>query len=338
MPLKLYLRGNIWHYRGTVAKNRLRGSTGISKENKDLAARAIAQLEVREWKCSVDGPESVLTFAQAATLYRAGGKQDRFLPAVEDHFKDTLIKDIKPGSIKQMAVTLFAHCTGASRNRMAITPAQAVINHCAELELCPPIRVKRFKVESKIKDPATLEWAQSFRAAAKPHLGTYALFMFLTGARPSEALGIDPDRGDINLNTREVIIRDGTKIGVERKAHLPMPLVAAISNLPRIVGRPLFVYRDYDDMRDTWDSVVLRAGIPRLTPHCCRHGFATELLRRGVDVVTVAWLGGWTSPEYVLRTYGHVLKERTLTNLLVDTDLTRALNDVVVNARKVSAF
>jgi integrase len=49
------------------------------------------------------------------------------------------------------------------------------------------------------------------------------------------------------------------------------------------------------------------AGIKRLSTHCCRHGFATGLLRKGVDVVTVARLGGWKTPAQVLKTYGHAI-------------------------------
>jgi hypothetical protein len=41
-------------------------------------------------------------------------------------------------------------------------PTLAVINHCAELQLCPPLRMKRFKVDTKIKKPVTLEWINAF--------------------------------------------------------------------------------------------------------------------------------------------------------------------------------
>lgn len=334
MPLKLYKRGEAWHYRGTVAGRRLRGSCKTA--DKAIAARQIAEIEAREWKCSFDGPQAVLTFAQAAIMYRAAGRSARFLDKVEDHFKDTLIKDITPGMIRTMAMTLYGHCSGASRNRLAIGPTQAVINFAADSELCQRVRTKRFKVEKKDKEPMTLEWIQAFQKEASPQLSALALFMFLTGCRPSEALAIIRAR-DLNLKDRLVTIRE-TKISLERKAHLPAMLVAALANVPKVPDRPLFVYRRYDDLGDAWYSAARRAGIQRLTPGCGRHGFATELLRRGVDVITVAWLGGWESPEHVLKTYGHALKRRDLTNVLIDAPVTHALDEVALNARKVAGI
>jgi integrase len=192
--------------------------------------------------------------------------------------------------------------------------------------------VKRFETDTKVKEPADLRWVKAFMAEASLHLGAYALFMFLTGCRPGEALAVDRER-DLNLQARTVIIRE-TKVRNERRAHLPIPLVAALANLPIIPGRPLFVYRNTDDLMQAWDRVIVRAGIQRLTPHCCRHGFATELLRAGIDVITVAWLGGWESPEHVLKTYGHALKKRDLTDVLIDTPLTQALAEVAKNASK----
>src|SRR5256885_12013793 len=103
MPLKIYRRGKVWHYRGTVAKRRLRGSTGAA--NKETAARIAAEIEDRYWKRRLDGPAAVLTFAQAAIKYRAAGKQARFLERIEDYWKDTLVRDITPGAIRDAALT-----------------------------------------------------------------------------------------------------------------------------------------------------------------------------------------------------------------------------------------
>lgn len=326
MPLKLYQRKKVWHYRGTVAGQRLRGSCKTT--DKAIAARQVAEIEAREWKCSFDGPQAVLTFAQAALLYRAAGKSTRFLTRVEDHFKNTLVRDITAGQIRQMAIELYPQCSGASRNRLAIVPAQAVINHAAESELCQPIRVKRFKIDAKVKEPATLEWIKAFQKEASPAVGALALFMFLTGARIGEAIAMEWK--DVNLEARTALLRE-TKVGSERKAHLPDMLVAALANVPKVLGRPVFVYRHPDDVWRAWEGAIKRAGIKELTPHSCRHGFATGLLRKRIDVVTVAKLGGWKTPAQVLKTYGHALEDRRLTDVLIDTDLTR---DDLEKARK----
>lgn len=331
MPLKLKLRGNIWHYSGTVAKRRLRGSTGAPKDRKDIAARKVAEIETRQWKCDSDGPQAVLTFAQAAIKYRAAGKSGRFLEPIEDYFKDTLVKDIKSGTITTMAMELYGHCSGASRNRLAIIPAQAIINFNAESELCQRIRVKRFKVETKEKVPVTLEWLEAFRKEASPQLGGYALLMFLTGARPTEGL-----EADIDLPGATALLHE-SKIGHERRAHLPAMLVAVLANIPQIPGRPLFFYRSIDDLRDAWDGAIARAGIQRLTPHCCRHGFITGLLRRGIDVKTVSWLADIT-PEVLLNTYAHAIKDRTLTDVLTGEILTQSSGDHVLNIRTTGAI
>ena len=329
MSLTIYRRGKIYHFRGTIAGRRLRGSCKTA--DKAIAARQIAEIETRQWKCSFDGPQAVLTFAQAAFLYRKAGKSLRFLAPVEDYLRDTLVKDINPGTIKQMAIELFPNCSGASKNRLAIGPAQAIINHAAELQLCPTIRIKRFEEETREKIPATLEWVHAFMRAARPHLGAYAMFMFLTGCRPSEAVNVRWE--DLDLEGRTVLLRE-TKGSTERTAHLPEPLFVILANLPRVKGRGVFVYKTYGDFQHAWDDAIARAGIRRLTPHCMRHGFATELLRRGLDVLTVAHLGGWKDPGQVLKTYGHANKNRKLTDLLVDPPLTQPVSRETIKPRK----
>jgi integrase len=335
MPsLTLYLRNGICHYRGTIAKRRLRGSTGIPKAQKDLAKRAVAKLETRQWECHHDGPGAVLTFAKAAMMYRAAGKSDPFLEAVEDYLKDTLVKDITPDTVIAMTMELYGHCTGTSRNRMGITPTQAVINYVADsARLCPRIRVKRFKSDTKEKPHATLDWIKAFMKQASPQLGGYALFMFLTGARPTEAL-----RCDIDIPDATALIHE-SKIGHERRAHLPEMLVATLANIPCKAGRPIFFYRNLSDLKGAWNSAVKRAGIRRMTMHSCRHGFITGLLRRGIDVKTTAWLADMTV-ETLVKTYAHAIKDRTLTNVLldpeIDTRMTRSSSENSGNQRKTA--
>lgn len=322
MPLKLYLRDGVFHYRGTIGprgrRKRFRGSCFTA--DKDIAARQVSEIEAGYWRGHFDGPGAVLTFAHACVLYRAAGKNDPFLTKVEARLGHTLIKDITESTIQMMAKELYPRATGASLNRLVIVPALSVINHSARSGFCSRLMVERYTVDSKVKEPATLEWVNRFVAEAHPHLGAMVLFMYVTGARPGEAIGLQWD--DLDLQAATALIRE-SKVSKERKAHLPARLVAMLANLKRIKDRGVFVYTAPNATRKAWEASCKRAGIKDLSPHSCRHGFATGLLRRGVDVVTVAWLGGWASPQQVLKTYGHANKNPMLTDLLLGPELTR---------------
>lgn len=318
MPLSIYKRGDIWHYRGTAAGRRLRGSTGTA--DKATAQRIAAEIEARQWKGHLDGPAAVLTFAQAAILYRRAGKPTRFLAAVEDYWKDTLVKDITSGAVRKAAMEILPGTSGATMNRNVIVPTQAVINHAAESELCQYLKVKRFPVIKREKTPATWQWVQAFMAATHPtvpHLGALACFMFLTGARISEALAVTWQ--DIDLQGAKAKISMGKIGGEVRTAHLPAPLLVALANLPGDrVGR-VFVYSSRSTAKTQWNAYVRRAGIKKLSFHACRHGFATAMLHRGVDPVTIAKRGGWKSPAHVFATYGHAMDDETVTDRIIDT-------------------
>ena len=316
MPLKITKRGEIWHYTGTVAGRRLRGSTKTSQKSE--AERLANQIESRELQGRRD-PGSVLTFAQASLEYRKQGKAPRYLELVEDHWRDTLVRDITRGTLKRAAITLLPSGSGAYRNRAVIVPTLAVINHCAELELCAPLRASRFPEPKRTKEPATWEWVQAFMQHASPHLGALACFMFLTGARISEALGVR--WGKVDLAAARVTLAMGKLGGEERTAHMPPHLVAALANLPsnREVSRKVFPYAAGDSVTAPWHAVIKRAGIKRITPHGCRHGFATVLMHNGVDPITVAKRGGWKSPAQLFATYGHAMDDESVTNLLTGT-------------------
>lgn len=330
MPLKLYKRpgGEVWHYRGTVAGRRIRGTT--ETEDKARAQRIAAEREKREWTRHLDGPGATLTFADASIAYREACKPTRFLEAVEDHWKDTPIREITEKAVRRAAIKLYPTASAATRNRQAIVPTQAVINFCAEEEWCPRLRVRRFKVDTKIKDPATLAWVTAFAATASPHLGALCMFMFGTGARIGEAVSIK--WADVDLNARTVKIRQ-TKVGAERIAHLPPQLVAAISNIPsnRNPEDLVFRYVSRESVRQVWDAAIKRAGIKKLSPHSCRHGFATTMLHSGIDVKTVANLGGWKDVATLVKTYAHAMADRTVTNVIFGTNLAQPENDKAVN-------
>jgi len=329
MPLKLTKVGGVWYVHGTTAGRRFRVSTKTT--DKAFAARFASDLEQRAWKSRFDGPSAVLTFAQAAILYRKANPNMRFLEACEDYFRDTLVKDITQGAIRQAALDTYPAAVPATRNRQFIVPARAIINHAASLGQCQKIKVEMFPVTSKIKRPVTEEWLEAFCAHANPHIGALAMFMYATGARVSEALAVE--WSDVNLKAATALIR-ATKIGAERNAHLPSPVVAALANLERVKDRPVFFYITREAALHGWNGAIEKARIEPLTMHCCRHGFATSMLQAGVDAVTVAKLGGWKSVALVLSTYGHAAEQKNIPDVLFGKRLTNSESDSARNPIK----
>ena len=164
MPLKIYRRkgSDVWHHRGTLAGHRLRGSAGTS--NKETAQRIASSVEDKFWKRGLDGKEKALTWPKAVALYISAGKSSRFITRLVKYWCDAKIDDFNAGSVRQSAIELYPSAKNSTRNRQVIVPTLAVINHCAELGHCPPLRMKRFKVDTKIKKPVTLEWINEFKA------------------------------------------------------------------------------------------------------------------------------------------------------------------------------
>jgi integrase len=316
VPLKIYRRkgSTIWHYRGTLAGHRQRGTTGTS--DKEAAQQIASKIETEYWKGRLDGPQEILTFPKAAALYLAAGKPSRFIASLVKYWGDAKVKDITPGAIRQSAIEIYPSHSNATRNRQVIVPTQAIINHCAELQLCLHLKVKRFKTDTKLKKPVTVEWLEQFCAHAdRPDTAALAIFMFTTGARISEALAVEWE--DIDLQARKVLIKQ-TKLGNQRRAHIPNRLLVALANLPR--NRKPFAFAGHSSAVAAWERAVEAAGIAPLTFHSCRHGFATALLHQGVDIITIAKLGGWKSPAHVFQTYGHASDDDTLTDLIFGTE------------------
>lgn len=331
MSVKIYKRGKIWHYSGTVAGRRLRGSTGAS--DKAIAQRIAAEKETRAWSGYLDGPGAGLTMAQAFIAYLDAERSPRFVERIAAYWRDTLVSNVTAGAIRQSAIKLYPNAGPATRNRQVIVPTQAALNHAAALYDLVPIKVARFKVETKEKRYATAEWVQAFEDHASPHLGALCRFMFETGARIGEATALT--WAQIDLDRRTALIRQ-TKVSVERTARITPRVMVALANIPsnRNPDDKVFQYTNRESVRKSWNAVIDRAGIEALSPHSCRHGFATAMLRAGIDVKTVAKWGGWQDVRTLVETYAHAISDPTVVDEVFGTELTQADNSKPVSHGK----
>ena len=103
-------------------------------------------------------------------------------------------------------------------------------------------------------------------------------------------------------------------------------VLAAIANIPsnKEPNALDFQYFEAGNVKQVWDNMIERAGIDRLTPHSCRHGFATGMLQSGYDPKTVAQAGGWKDAATVMKFYAHAMEDKTVTVALFGTNLTQA--------------
>ena len=147
--------------------------------------------------------------------------------------------------------------------------------------------------------------------------------MFGTGARRGEACTLTWD--GVNIFKKIAVINQ-TKVKSRRLAHLSSPVIAALERIPsnRNPDDLVFKYASGQSVGQVWSNVVKRAGIEKLSPHCCRHGFARSMLQAGIDPKTVAVRGGWKDVATVMKYYAHAMDDPTVTDVLFGTNLTQA--------------
>ena len=288
----------IYQIKGTVAGRRIRKSAKTcDRRAAKLAARAI---ERKIWSDLADGKTEAVTFEMAAIAYMQSDRPIRFIKPLIKYFAGVPVRDILPGHVQDAARALYPTAKPATQNRQGITPASAILNHAAGRGWCSIIRVGRFKEDKVARVAADREWLDAFMAAAEPEIAALALFMFTTGARISEALSLRWE----DVEGRNALIRK-TKSGDARSCILSREMVLRLQTLMYRVDR-VFHYKSKSWIYTKWYAVCDRAEIDRIPPHQAgRHAFATEMIvRKGVDVMTTAKLGGWASSRMLDR-YAH---------------------------------
>ena len=139
-------------------------------------------------------------------------------------------------------------------------------------------------------------------------------FLFCTGARVGEA--IDLDWADVDMQHCQAVLRD-TKNGDERTVALTARMVAAFAAIQgeregRVFRKPGGdPYRSTNDtnrgaeggqIKRVFASAVRAAGVTKhLTPHHCRHSWATWHYAVHRDPMLLRDEGGWRTISQVER-------------------------------------
>lgn len=331
MPLEIYARGPTWwargrvEYQGTPITEYYRCSTGASDEAG--AAQWCREEEQRRIRRHLLGDDAGLTFAEAVLLYNADPKTAGYLIPIVEKLGPSLVSKITPKAVRDLGREIYPDAGTATWTRQVVSPVRAVINNAHDLGKCGPIRVKGYmKAESVAQDkargrtgrkrypPGSWEWLLLFRAHASPRHAALALFMYVTGARISQAIEMHPGH-HLDLQNHMVCV-PGAKGQPDRWLKIPTELVVELANLPPLWPRGvkrlkrnmrLFGFADRSSPRKGWETACKKAKIEFLPFHAAgRHGFGQEMnVRQAIDEKAAAEFGGWSDTALMRRTYTH---------------------------------
>src|SRR5690606_37963424 len=128
--------------------------------------------------------------------------------------------------------------------------------------------------------------------------------LFTTGMRVSEALSFDLSE----VRDNEIWLTD-TKFNKPRPVYINDKLYNDLKKL----GKPLFPGRDGKqiDRKQAYfriKTALTEAGYSDYSPHCFRHGYATELLGSGANLVSVSKSLGHANTE-TTEIYTHLVND-----------------------------
>lgn len=323
----VFKRGKVYyHYYTDAHGTQRKRSTGLTskKPAQEEADAFVARLKVGKLR----GYDAELKLVEAIISYEAAGKPSRFLDKITAKWGHMKIRTITPAWVRSHAKDLYPEtivsrpgkpdkivpaASLATLNRQVITPVQAVINHAYQSEDGRQIKIEKFDVgDVKKKKAVDAEWHDKFAQHALSFgMAAMARFMYETAARISEACRVQPE--DIDVEARTVnLTKTKTKPRVARISQTMVDMLVELMGQPRIMNRMnkkkangVFGYSSRHAVYNGWKTVCNRAGISYAPPHSSgRVSFATELVvRKGIDPVTAAKLGGWASPKVMMDTY-----------------------------------
>lgn len=329
MPLELYRRGSVYWVRGRAADGDRYVRTSLGTSDPALAEAAQREIESAARKRRLlgrdaPGVEDELTFSAAVLAYEASPRDKAYLVPIVKKIGRLKVKAITPAHVRRLARELLPDAATDTWQRQVLTPVRAVINNAHELGLCPPIRIRAFDRDERLKQdrlrgtesrvpkaPGSWPWLRAFMAAADPRDAALAFFMFTTGARLGQSTEMRRAT-DLDLSGGRVRLPAAKGHPAQWIEILP-ELVVLIANLRRprnrnawglvfytAAGHASAIYR-------RWRRACTAAGIAYIAPHAAgRHGFGTEMIvRQGLDPVTVAQAGRWASPIVPMKTYAH---------------------------------
>lgn len=235
--------------------------------------------------------------ATTLTAYRADLR--RFRCFLAQSFPEVQTpQDVTRGVVLQYGLSLSQMAPRSVRRKLAcLTSFFGYLLDLGEIERNPVARIPLPKIPKTLQRELKPETVRAILAVAgTPRERCLVVLLATTGIRAGELAAIQVE--DLDLPNKQLLVRGkGQK---ERQVPLIPEAVTAVRKYQgdRQSGHLLLTEAGYPS-RHNLPGVILGRLVKRaclqgrgITPHSFRHGFATHLVRAGVDVRTIAELLG----------------------------------------------
>jgi integrase len=327
---------------GTISGERIQRRA--SSNNLALAREEAAALEAEILRTAWHGErrgsrsfdEALVSYLEAQPRHENTKRRLRRLRAALGPVR---LSAIDQDAVIRLKNSMLAAGAGpATVTREIVTPLRAILHHAHRRGWCDAPLLDAPCAPARRTVFMTPEQAESLIGAAASHLRPLLTFLLCTGARLSEAVYLDWRDVDL-VGARAIFWPDRTKSKRRRNVPLPSRLVAALANLPhrdgmvfrRPDGRP-YANRGGEyggQIKTAWRGAIGRAGLdPELTPHVCRHTWASWHYALNRDLLALKVAGGWSSVALVER-YAHLMPAghtEAIKRFLGDPYVTEAAN------------
>lgn len=275
-----------------------------------------------------------VSFAQAAVSYAAQGGEVKYLGKILERIGDRPVSSLGPGDIRHLAMEIFPDAKNSTRNRHAIGPFRAVMNHAHDMGWCGFMRIRALR-QPKVRrlPPPDQAWMTTFLEFCDSHrlFGVAALILFMnhTGARVSEAIELRGEHVDLERGTA-LLVKTKTELNSER--HLSRELVRRIRTLGLRPGERVFGQRCRHNVNDRLRYVCRKTGLDYKSAHYVGRGaFATNALDMGMDIRTAMDAGGWKTARMFLEVYVHSRQAGHRMASMIDKNFPRPRRDWLLN-------
>lgn len=314
----VYKRGRIYYIDYYYQGRRIRERVG---PNKKLASQALDARKgsIVQDRYDLKRPRTEIRFSVFTKKYleysranKKSYKRDEVsIKALMPYFGDKLLSEITSWLIEKYKVSRREVVKPATVNR-ELACLKHIFSKAIEWGKAsdnPVKKVKLFREDNRRLRFLSDEECRDLIASSAEHLRPIIITALNTGMRLGEILGLKWK--DINFN-QGIITVEKTKNDESRKIQVNDLLIETLRDL-RKISNSEYVFcdkegRPYTTVKTAFKTALEKAGIKDCVFHTLRHTFASNLVMRGVDIVTVKELLGHKTIDMTMR-YSHLSSE-----------------------------